>query len=366
MVLTVLLAEGVLRGFSRFLPGEVQQRLLWIGLEGSVETVPHPSIGVLYRPNTVQEERSGELDWRFTTDEWGFRNPSPLPDSADVVVLGDSQAIGYGVALADSWPQLVRDSLAPAKLVDLAVAGISPEQERRIYHEFGVRLHPRIVLFGIFAGNDFSDDRVFQQWIETGSGTPFPDWLRERRKPDGGIFGRSYLAAVIRATEKGGEAARRVTFSPTGGGRLILAPSLVEKELRKAQPGHPAFESVVRSIQAAREEAMQSGAKLVVVLFPTKEAVYMPLLGLQAPDLIGPLAERLTELGIDFLDLRPPLRRAAKTGPALYFEVDGHPNELGNAVIAESVLGVLGRGPGPVTAPTLRRAPRARRPIHPE
>ena len=50
---------------------------------------------------------------------------------------------------------------------------------------------------------------------------------------------------------------------------------------------------------------------------------------------------KLDELRIPFFDLTAPLRSAAQSGAALYFEVDGHPNDLGYQVIADAVYAHL-------------------------
>jgi hypothetical protein len=57
-------------------------------------------------------------------------------------------------------------------------------------------------------------------------------------------------------------------------------------------------------------------------------------------------AAALEEQGIDHLDLSLALRDAAGDGVPLYFEVDGHPNERGYAVIADAVIALLRDGEG--------------------
>ncbi len=345
----------MLRAGSRLLPEEAQLRLLWGNLRGTVTTVDHPEIGFLYAPDFVHTERGGELDWQFVTDEWGFRNASPLPDSAAVVVLGDSQAMGYGVAREESWSERVARAIAPDRIVNLAIAGIGPEQARRIYDTFGVRLHPRTVLFGIFPGNDFTDAGVFEAWLESGRRQTFMEWRRSQNGdagPLGRLLDRSYVATLARLAIDGGWArSRGVTVEAAGGGRLVLAPSFVEAEAEHVHPGHRDFELVCAAIEAAHADALASGARLAVLLFPTKEEVYMPLEGLPVPDLIAPVARRLEARGIPYLDLGASMREAARTGPALFFEVDGHPNAAGNEVIARAVIDYLGAWPDGGAAP---------------
>ena len=54
-----------------------------------------------------------------------------------------------------------------------------------------------------------------------------------------------------------------------------------------------------------------------------------------------PLRVKLGELGIRYIDLLPDFRTRAAKGEVLFFEVDGHPNARGYALIAELVLAHL-------------------------
>ena len=102
-------------------------------------------------------------------------------------------------------------------------------------------------------------------------------------------------------------------------------------------------------IGEAREQALAQGSRFVVLLVPTKEEVYLHLLGRSYPPLVATFAAALDERGIDRLDLSLALRDAAGDGALLYFEVDGHPNERGYAVIADAVTALLRDGDGAAT-----------------
>jgi hypothetical protein len=79
----------------------------------------------------------------------------------------------------------------------------------------------------------------------------------------------------------------------------------------------------------------------VVIFQPSKEEVYLPLLGDPLPDPTGPLRAVLDKLSIRYLDLTPVFRRRAEAGDKLFFAVDGHPNVRGYALIADLVLSHL-------------------------
>ena len=70
--------------------------------------------------------------------------------------------------------------------------------------------------------------------------------------------------------------------------------------------------------------------------------MYLPLLREPFPGLTEPLGSVLTnDEGMAVIDLSEPLRKRAARGEQLFFEVDGHPNALGNRVIAEVVIQYL-------------------------
>jgi len=80
---------------------------------------------------------------------------------------------------------------------------------------------------------------------------------------------------------------------------------------------------------------------VLVVLLPSKEEVYLPLLGGVVPDLTGAFRAALDRSAIESLDLLPSFREQARSGARLFFQVDGHPNLSGQSLVAEDILGYL-------------------------
>ena len=137
---------------------------------------------------------------------------------------------------------------------------------------------------------------------------------------------------------------------------------------RMADPSHPVFQLLMTTIEKAQRLSQRQGSHFLVLLMPTKEEVYLPLLDKPAPALIENFRPALETQHIPYIDLTPYFQaRAREVGP-LFFEVDGHPNPSGYQLIADVVLeylnehgAVYGLGdwqPHPQATTTFRRAVR--------
>jgi lysophospholipase L1-like esterase len=357
--LTLAFAEGLLRAVPGLLTEEAAVRMHWREMgfarddDGETLVVDDADLGFRYLPNRTGNLRRGDLAFSFTTDEHGFRNASPWPERADIVVLGDSMAFSFGVGDDAAWTSLVQKALPETKLLNLSMIGSGPQQYLEVLQRHGLALEPTVVLFTLFPGNDLSDAAAFDDWRRSGTGRGLRQWraVGDAEQPQRTLIDRvveaSYVLAVARdvrrnlASPLAGE-----TVAIDDGSRLRLAPSAYAQEAELAQPDHPAFGLVMDMIAEARERVVAHGGRFVVLLMPTKEEVYLQLLGRSYPPLVDAFAAALDERGIEHLNLTIPLRDAARDGAALYFEVDGHPNERGYAVIADAVTALLSDADG--------------------
>ena len=106
-------------------------------------------------------------------------------------------------------------------------------------------------------------------------------------------------------------------------------------------PGQPAFTLVLKTLEDLQALATQQQTHCLVLFFPSKEEVYLPVFGEAAANLAAPFLPELDKRGIAYLDLGPHFRQRAAAGETLFWEVDGHPNARGYALIAEVVLAHL-------------------------
>jgi lysophospholipase L1-like esterase len=328
------------------MPEEAQLRLHWQDLSEPV-TLGDPYLGHVFAPSHVDRiaRPDGDFAFTFTTDEHGFRNPSPWPERADIVVVGDSMAFSYGVEDDEAWTALLAAQLPGRRVVNLGLIGGAPQQYLRIYERFGQPLQPDLVLFCLFPGNDVGEAGLFDRWVRGGSQG---NYLIERFRNDkdgsprsiSDMLRQSYLAMFLRYTRK--DMVSRVnarTIDLPDGGQIQLVPDFYDVVERLTQPGHPNFRLVLDTVEQARALAQQNGSQFLVLLMPTKEEIYLPLLDDEerAPA-TAPFVAAFEEAGIPYLDLTPPLRTGARQGEQLFYEVDGHPNATGYGRIARAVL----------------------------
>jgi len=353
--------EGVLRLFSGWLPVEVQQI---ISANPRNYGVAHPYIGHLQTPNNALVLSGKDYRAVHHTDGYGFRNKWPWPKSAQIVALGDSVTFGQGVEDEEAWPAIVARSFPESQLINLGLIGGGPQQYLRIYETFGQQLHPRVVLVGLFMGNDFWDAEMFDRWVKSGAGGSYMVW-RDFGRPysvslslqqpvknlESAVLWRAQLIArkshlfnlvlyslgdFTKWSPAGGK-----TFHTPGGTQLELAPGVLANNTKKAHPGDEVFRIVLETLQRIQKLAHQNGATAVVVLQRSKEEVYLPLLGEPLPDAAAPLRAEFEKRDIAYLDLLPEFRRRAAAGEVLFFETDGHPNSRGYALIGEIVTSYL-------------------------
>jgi lysophospholipase L1-like esterase len=353
----LLLAEAVLRLAPGLLPVELQQVLR---ADPRNYGIVHPYIGHLHKPNNALVISGRDFHAIHNTDGHGFRNAWPWPETAEIVALGDSVTFGQGVEDDQAWPAILARSFPTSRIINLGLIGAGPQQYLRVYETFGLKLRPKVVLVGLFTGNDFWDAEMFDLWLKSGAGGSYMVWRDFGRplsvsldleQPLGNLISsliwrakllarKSYVCNLlvhVRGNFNRWMPSGKTIFQAPDGRRLELAPSLLAHNMREARPGRPVFDLVLDSLQRLRSLAKKHGATVLVILQRSKEEVYVPLVGESTPDPVAPLRAALSSLGIPYLDLLDGFRQRAAKGEVFFYERDGHPNARGYALIAELV-----------------------------
>jgi hypothetical protein len=364
LLFALILAEGVLRLAPGVLSVELQQL---VAADPGDRGIAHPYIGYLHKPNRTFTITGKDFRAAHHTDGLGFRNEWPWPDKAEIVAVGDSVTFGYGVEDEEAWPARVARKL-PQRVINLGLIGAGPQQYLRLYETYGAKLRPRLLLVGFFARNDFWDADAFDRWLESGAAGNYLVW-RDFGQPAStrltleqpaehlvsallwrlnllGSESRVYNLlryAPVRLKQRVFSATR--TFQTKQGPRLELAVDQFRSAAEAIRSGDPIFQKTVDALSRLNTEATANGTKVLVVMQPSKEEVYLPLLGECDCDIGSPLRGKFEELGIAYLDLLPDFISRAENGEALFFEADGHPNRRGQALTGELVVAHLKRYP---------------------
>jgi lysophospholipase L1-like esterase len=347
-------AEASLRLFPKLMPEEARLRLHWQKVHRETVSSADPYLGFVYPANYEGrfDRPGGDFAFTYTTDEHGFRNPSPWPDRADIVVLGDSMAFGYGVDDEETWTALLTDQLPGTRIVNLGLIGAAPQQYLRIYETFGQALRPDLVLFCLFPGNDLVDAGRFDAWVQAGSPGNYEVWRHlpgedaSVRTSIRDLLEQSYVVTFLRhARNTATSQLSGTTIDFPDGAQLQLAPAIYARNEELAQPDNRSFRLVLDAVQRTRALAEQNGGKFLVLLVPTKEEVYLPLVDERSPPATAPFVTQFAGDGLPYLDLTPYFQARARAGERLFFEVDGHPNAAGYRLIADAVLDLLADRP---------------------
>jgi hypothetical protein len=278
-------------------------------------------------------------------DLHGFRNTMPWPAQADIVAVGDSFVFGFGVNDDQTWIRLLADSLSLSRVINLGLPGQGPQQYLGAYEEFGVPLKPKLLLFGLFPGNDVVDAKRLDGWLQEGKPIGYSAWRSAGAPPPSGTeaqvknrlawLKKSYLVKFVGSLDDVVSPFSGATIACGNEGRLRLVPGLYAARAQMAHPGNRYFELVMDTIEQAESITHQQGTEFLVVLFPTKEEVYLPVSGKRVPLLLEPFRAELEKRGIPHLDLTPFFQEEARRGECVFFEVDGHPNVRGEQLIAK-------------------------------
>jgi hypothetical protein len=347
-------AELLLRAFPQHLPTGMLFRLHDQAIDANdLNTRPHPDFGYLWQPRTRDRLEGWQFGFTFTTDQHGFRNSDPWPEQADIVVIGDSQAFGFGVDDEQVWVRQMAERLPDARIVNLGLIGAAPQQFPKVFAAFGAPLQPAVVLVAFFPPNAIQMGRLFSEWEADGRQDGFDERRFGATGPNGlvetikdGLRESYALFGLYYALRTAAGASGVVTLEFDQGRQLHLATSRYGEEAQRAVDGHPDFAEVIGVLEQLHEMIEASGARMVAVPFPTKEEVHLPLVGETPHPMVTPFLAELERRGIPYIDLTPELRQRAAAGEKLFLEVDLHPNDAGHERIAEILIERLSGGAG--------------------
>ena len=290
------------------------------------------------------------LDYDVRYDSRGFRNTEEFT-SADIVVIGDSFVEGTYVPQDELITGVLANRLGE-RVANLGVIAYGPQQELAVLRRYALPLRPRTVVWVFFEGNDLKDALRYEQI----HANPGPAIARKYS-----FRGRSFTKNAIQfASRLLGDpkpsALARAAWVQDRRGHRVRIYFLYQGAALTPASDH-ALELTRDALAAAHELTTAQGARLVVAFAPDKYRVFKDFCefepGAEAASwVLSDLPERLRLIvqsidpGIEFVDLTPPLRDAARAGDLPYARDDAHWSALGHRIAADAVLPAIGRTRG--------------------
>lgn len=274
-------------------------------------------------------------------DLLGFRNRA-VPIVADVVAIGDSQTVGRNATLDWSWPALLAEELPVEQplVYNMASGGWGPVQYLYMA-EKALAFRPRVLVVAFYTGNDaFDAIKVAYNLDAWKSLRALPE---KPADPPSDWPPRADDLWTVRVGDY------ETVLTPRA--RLVAN----DRALPSTAEGYRIMAEVARRIGA---KAAAHGVKVVFTIIPTKELVYASLLRrdgveeradytkLVADETanVDEFARALRDVpGATYVDLVPPLQKAALDGEPLYPpSQNGHPIGPGYQAIARALAPVVG------------------------
>jgi hypothetical protein len=374
LLLAVFIAEILIRAFYPSLPMGLQIALRDVHVSPfSDQRLAPPPLWqsdkdylTIVRPGAENSLQAGSptVTFNVSTYAWwggrvGFRSPQPQDGNVQAVAVGDSFTFCF-TNFESCWVTKTASDLN-VNISNLGQPVTGSVSHQRIYYDFVAKpelnlKQPKLVLWQ-FYGNDSNDDYGLALLNGTAK-TPAVPTPASRPLPQGAVAGwlrqNSALYTLISTLLRGRDPNVEVFVDPyhiqQGKIDLWVGQSYIRDSFDITEPrnqeGIALSEAAILQIRQIVEE---NGGLFVVVIMPAKEEVYRELaellMGKDAIDKIA--APRLhmldfcTEQKLTCFDSFTGLKVQANRGNQVYFSADPHLNELGNKVVADTLVPFL-------------------------
>ncbi len=310
-------------------------------------------------------------------DSLGFRNRS-VPQTADIVAIGDSHTYGISATASDSWPSQL-ERLTGRKVYNVSLGGYGPAEYLYLMEKYALALHPKIIIAGFYLGNDLKDTyrSVYNisHWKDLRKPGEVPaDGEEEGEGEDDSsrgigewLSGRSVLYRLVSSSFIGDNLRqmRRLRrgeeimmfenadlgistgFTPD---RRLKGLDLSRGEVREG------LELSLELFNSMNELAERNDMRFLVVIIPTKESVFSAYIegrkDLDPSARIDRLIESerrvdkivktyFNEHGIEYVDVLDPLKKEAGNEQLYPNNFGGHSNKNGYGIIAGTISSYL-------------------------
>jgi len=316
-------------------------------------------------------------------DVWGFRNKK-VPETSDIVAVGDSHTYGNTARMVDSWPYVLA-RLSGRPVYNMALGGYGPNQYFYLSNTKAFALKPKMIIWGFYMGDDFENAFSITYGLDY--------WKDLRKLPpqkvEANIWeGPSNETGIksIRVWLSRHSLIYQLVFHAGFGGRVQG-----KIQIQRAVQFYPEYDTVLEIpekniLEAFRpkgvlfgldqdssnvregmritfelmkqmnEKCKQNNVQFLVVVIPTKETVFSDYLEHNSKIPLNDVVDKLLTSersarkqtfefmdanGIAYVDPLPNLKKNVGEGLYALSAGDMHPNRNGYRVIGESVFEYL-------------------------
>ena len=334
-VCTMVLLLGALEGLGR-------ARV--IDLDAFFQRSRTATDGVGWRAQPHQEE-TGEtfqdiatrvglpndpISFKYSTDRYGFRNPSDAP--ANIIVLGDSIVLGAQVARSKTVDAVLQ-KLLDRSVMQVALLGLSIQAQHDLLLNSGIDLSNKTVVQFFFEGNDLLDSASYRA-----------------RKAQKGTVAKAAPRSFIRSLWGIAAKATDPTTPLESADYCMIAgqPYLFLWQRRSFDGRLEEVSHVQNAIEGFAGKIRKAGGNYSLVFVPTKFRVLNSLCTFPAGSRIADVDVHLStipqamrkwseDVGIPYLDLTEALTLAAGDQRVPWLWGDTHWAETGHDVAAHAL-----------------------------
>jgi lysophospholipase L1-like esterase len=258
-----------------------------------------------------------EFAHEFRVNSLGVRDSEAALEAPEIVVLGDSVAMGWGVAQEDSFPAILARETG-RRVLNTGISSYGSVREMRLLERVDRRRLAWLIVQ--YCANDVGENRLFLQRGHHVSGT------RER------------FESITKRYE-----AKRVYYPGKYAWESVrLLERAIKQTIAPRVPRGPA-PTADEEAEAFLNALLRAGS----IDFDRVRLVVAEVTGEGAPAvMLGALRRRIAHG-----DLPRGIRSAAlldigaRLGPEAFHVLDDHPNARGHRLIADAVLGALRAAP---------------------
>lgn len=302
-------------------------------------------------------------------DSWGYRNKS-VPESAEIVAIGDSHTYGISATASDSWPNALQN-ISGKEVYSLSLGGYGPAEYLYLMQEKAFEINPDLIIVGFYLGNDLKDARTavhsVPMWEEFRGNSPLEELDDSKKDNKRGfsdwLAGNSVLYRIVSSSFIGDNLRQQRRLSKgeevlmleveEGGISTGFTPDRRLKGLDLRTPEvREGLKYTLEFFNRMNQLSKDNETDFLVVIIPTKETVYSEFISqdqelsqspkltrlLQNEEVINKIVKTyFSDNNIPFIDVQDSLKNAAGSEQIYPNNFGGHSNKNGYRIISETI-----------------------------